>query len=255
MLSEEQVEQFQRVGGVRVSGLLGPEWIGSLLEASVRLKARSYDPVERMTSSKPLTPSETLQADEMWRDDDGFRTFLFNSPLGNACAEVTQSGPMRLYEDLFQWRAPDISGAPAWHRDSIYWPVTGHQLVNAWFPLESVTADSGAIRFVAGSHLDDDVVAKAPLDPDDPTAGRKVEIIEADPGDVVLFHPRALHTGQGTNPDRPRRTFTIRFLGDDVRWHPKQSYYHPWMGEIGMGEGDLIVHPDFPIVGGRPVTV
>ena len=32
----------------------------------------------------------------------------------------------------------------------------------------------------------------------------------------VVFHPRALHTAYGSAPDRPRRTFTLRFTGDDV---------------------------------------
>jgi ectoine hydroxylase-related dioxygenase (phytanoyl-CoA dioxygenase family) len=248
MLNEEQIEQFRTVGGVRVRGLLGPEWIDSLREASERLKARAYDPLERMTSTPPAEPSETLQADEMWRDDEDFRSFLFDSPLGRACSDVVESSQVRLYEDLFQWRAADVSGAPGWHRDSPFWPVSGQQLVNAWFALEAVTAQTGAIRFVAGSHLDDDATAKAPLDPADPTDGRPVEVVEAEPGDVVLFHPRALHTGQGTNREHPRRTFTIRFLGDDVRWHTKKSYYHPWMGQAGLAEGDVLDHPGFPVV-------
>ena len=38
------------------------------------------------------------------------------------------------------------------------------------------------------------------------------------PGDVLFFHPRALHSAIGSAPTHPRRTFSIRFLGDDVRW-------------------------------------
>lgn len=247
MLNEGQIERFGAVGGILVPGLLDQRWIAALREAALELTERGYDPVARMTAKAPAGPRQVLQADGMWRDNATFRTFLFDSPLAQAAAKVCQSGQVRLYEDLFQYRPSKSDGEPAWHRDSIYWPVTGNQLVNAWFPLEDVTAETGAIRFVAGSHLDDDAVAKAPLDAADPTSGRKVEIVEAKAGDVVLFHPRALHTGQGSDPDRPRRTFTIRFLGDDVRWLAKKAYYHAWMGETGLETGDVIDHSGFPV--------
>lgn len=247
MVNQEQVEQFRTVGGVRVRGLLDQGWIASLREAALQLTEVGYDPVARMTAKAPASRQQVVQADGMWRDNDAFRAFLFESPLAQASAAVCRSSQVRLYEDLFQYRAPEITGEAGWHRDSIYWPVTGEQLVNAWFPLEDVTAETGAIRFVVGSHLDDDAVAKAPLDPADPTGGREVTVIEADAGDVVLFHPRALHTGLGTNPDRPRRTFTIRFLGDDVRWLAKKAYYHEWMANTGLETGDLIDHPGFPV--------
>jgi ectoine hydroxylase-related dioxygenase (phytanoyl-CoA dioxygenase family) len=255
VLSEDQIEEFRTVGGVRLDGLLDERWIGSLRAIAQQLTEQGYDPVARMTSKAPASRQQTLQTDGMWRDDNTFKAFLFDSPLAEASAQVCESSQVRLYEDLFQFRAPEISGEAGWHRDSIYWPISGHQLVNAWFPLEDVTADTGAIRFVAGSHLDEDAIAKAPLDPDDPTGGRRVQIVEANAGDVVLFHPRALHTGQGTNPDRPRRTFTIRFLGDDVRWQVKKAYYHSWMAEAGLQTGDVIDHPGFPICWAAGVPV
>ena len=207
-----------------------------------------------MTSTKPGGPRDALQTDGMWQDDSGFRTFLFDSPLSAASADVAESSQVRLYEDLFQYRGPTSSGKPGWHRDSTYWPVRGHQLVNAWFSLEPVDSETGAIRFVRASHLDDDSVALAPLDPEDPTGGRQVEIVETEPGDVVLFHPRCLHTGQGVSRERARRTFTIRFLGDDVRWHEKKSYFHAWMNHTGLHEGDVVDHPGFPVTWSASVT-
>jgi ectoine hydroxylase-related dioxygenase (phytanoyl-CoA dioxygenase family) len=79
--------------------------------------------------------------------------------------------------------------------------------------------------------------------------------VEAEPGDVVVFHPRVLHTAYGSAADRPRRTFTLRFMGDDVRWRPRRSMFHPWMRECGLQKHDVPDHPWFPVVARAAVRV
>jgi ectoine hydroxylase-related dioxygenase (phytanoyl-CoA dioxygenase family) len=66
---------------------------------------------------------------------------------------------------------------------------------------------------------------------------RRIIGIEAEPGDVVVVHPQALHTAYDTASDRPRRTFTLRFMGEDVRWRQRNSIHRAWMRECGLQEG------------------
>lgn len=75
---------------------------------------------------------------------------------------------------------------------------------------------------------------------------RPIVIIEAVPGDCVVFHPRILHTARGAAPHRPRRSFTIRFAGDDIRRRARRSFYHAWMAECDLRKGDPLNHPWFP---------
>ena len=67
----------------------------------------------------------------------------------------------RLYEDLLLYKAAGANGAAGWHRDAPLWPLSGRQMSSIWFSLETVTGDTGAMKFVAGSHLDDDEVVQA----------------------------------------------------------------------------------------------
>jgi ectoine hydroxylase-related dioxygenase (phytanoyl-CoA dioxygenase family) len=250
MLDEVDIEAFAVDGAVAVRGLLADHWIESLREAMPTILERSYDPLARSQLKREGGAAATVvQSDGMWRDCAPFRRVLFESPIGAVAASVLRSTTVRVYEDLMLYRQAGVeNGAPGWHRDAPYWPVTGGQLVNAWFSLETVTADTGAIRIVAGSQLDTDDVAKATLSLDGEPDDARVLTFEAEPGDVILFHPRALHSGYGSAPDRPRRTFTIRFMGDDVRWRPRQAYFHEWMRDCGLRAGDPMDHPGFPVV-------
>jgi ectoine hydroxylase-related dioxygenase (phytanoyl-CoA dioxygenase family) len=77
-----------------------------------------------------------------------------------------------------------------------------------------------------------------------------VATIETKPGDVVLFHPSAIHEGRGAPVGGPRRTFTARLFGDDVRWHQKCCIYHRWMLDCGLTDGDVPDHPKMPLLWG-----
>ena len=199
----------------------------------------------------------TRARDGIWRDCEAFARFLFNSPVGEVAATIMRSTGATLYEDLLLYKEAGADGSAGWHRDATHWPLTGQQMANVWFTLEAVTSETGALRIVAGSHLDgDDLIGEASIAASDLEAeGRPVVTIETDPGDVVVFHPRALHTGYGSSQDQPRRTFTLRFMGDDVRWRPRRSMYHAWMRDCGLTKGDVLDHPWLPVLGRRAVVV
>jgi hypothetical protein len=79
-----------------------------------------------------------------------------------------------------------------------------------------------------------------------PRAYDPVVKMGGEPGRVL--HPGALHTGYGSSPDQPRRTFTIRFMGDDVCWRRRRDYFHGWMRDCGLEKGAVIDHEGFPVV-------
>jgi ectoine hydroxylase-related dioxygenase (phytanoyl-CoA dioxygenase family) len=113
------------------------------------------------------------------------------------------------------------------------------------------------MRFVAGSHLDSDALVNAASlgVSTSEIKGRRIITLDAEPGDVVAFHPRAIHSAYGSAPDRPRRSFTIRFMGDDIRWRPRTAMYHAWMRDCGLEKGAVLDHPWFPILGRTTVLV
>jgi hypothetical protein len=241
---------FETDGAVLVPGLLEPSWIELLREAMPEIREACYDPRRRLAGDSGARESApaTVQADGIWRSCEPFARFLFGSPLGRVAATCMGSGAARLYEDLLLHKDAGAPGGVSWHRDSPHWPLRGDQMSSTWFALEEVGSDTGAMRFVVGSHRDaDDMIDAGRIGvTEDEIEARPTVTIEAEPGDVVVFHPRVLHTAYGSAPDRPRRTFTLRFMGDDVRWRPRRAMFHPWMQGCGLRKGDVPDHPWFP---------
>lgn len=248
------IDGFEADGAVVARGLLDEEWIRLLRDAMPEILDDTYDPTERMTGEGART---VRSRDGIWRECETFARFLFRSPVGETAATFMRSGAARLYEDLLLYKDAGADGTPGWHRDAPHWPLRGQQMSSIWFSLEAVTSQTGAMKVIAGSHLDsDEVVSAGSIGVTEAQlAARPVITFEAEPGDVVVFHPRALHTAYGSAPDRPRRTFTLRFMGDDVRWRPRRSMFHPWMRECGLQKGDVLDHPWFPVVGRSSVPV
>lgn len=243
------VESYRGQGAVVVRGLFAPEWIETLRDVVEQILERTYSPASKTGED---TTSRSVASDGMWRWCEPFARMLFTSPIGPTAADVMGSRSLRLFEDLFLFTDAGNEGA-SWHRDSPHWPVVGSQLCSVWFSLEPVGLESGALHFVAGSHHDGESVRSEGLAPAfDPDVDRR-EIVgfATEPGDAVVFHPRLLHAAVGCEDDVPRRTFTIRFAGDDIRWRRRRAYYHEWMEHAGLESGDVLDHMWFPVIRGE----
>jgi ectoine hydroxylase-related dioxygenase (phytanoyl-CoA dioxygenase family) len=246
LLDPSLVEAFQTRGAVVVRDVFEPAWIETLREVVSEILGRTYAPDAR---TGERSTSQSVASDGMWRWCEPFARFLFTSPIGDTAASVMRSETTRLFEDLFLYTEAGYEGA-SWHRDSPHWPIKGRQLCSVWFSLEPVDLESGALHFVAGSHLDGESVASEGLAPDFESVHGQREVIgfATEPGDAVVFHPRLLHAALGSRSNQARRTFTIRFAGDDIRWRPRRAYYHEWMEHAGLQKGDALEHPWFPLI-------
>ena len=237
MINRSLLDTFATDGAVAVRGLLDAEWIQLLRDAMPGILTGTYDPGERMGGDEAKT---TRTRDGIWRSCEGFARFLFESPIGAVAAAFMRSQVAQLYEDLLLYQDAGGQGAAGWHRDSPHWPVSGQQMSSVWFSLESVTEDTGAMRFVTGSHLDgeDQVDPTAIGVRESDVAARPVVTYEAEPGDVVVFTP-----GCYIPPTDRRR------IG---RAEPSPCV--SWVMTSGSGQGDRCITPGCATVGCRKAT-
>ena len=89
-----------------------------------------------------------------WLLQQEFRDFALCSPLPEIVASILRSDEIRLYEDSVLVKEPGTQEKTGFHQDMSYFHLDGDLVCTTWVPLDVVTAETGAVRFVVGSHLD-----------------------------------------------------------------------------------------------------
>jgi hypothetical protein len=172
-----------------------------------------------------------------------------------------------LGDDLLLWSANLFikgAGSPdyiSWHQDLTYWGLDSTREVTAWIALSPATLESGAMRFVPGSHRQEivphrDTFGAANL----LTRGQEiaVEVDEAAavdvvlaPGQMSLHHGRLFHASHPNRSDDRRIGLALRYITPDMRQAVgKKDFAVLVQGEDRYGHFELLgppkgaLHPD-----------
>ena len=246
-LRQEQIEQFGRDG---VTCIRQP-FPGYRTEAL----ATRLDEIMRRENEGigSATSRNFVSGFCMWMKDPLIATFAQDSSAAQAAAKLLNSRKINLYCDhLFIKEVGDIDKKTPWHCDLPYWTLSGSQVLSFWIALDRVTASSGGLRYIKGSHKWDHSWIDGEQfesNADEIQHFPSCEYLEYDlmPGDILAHHGFTYHGANGnlTN-DRRRRGYAIRYAGDDVRFEPRQRFSIP--GTTGMAAGSALDSESFPVL-------
>jgi ectoine hydroxylase-related dioxygenase (phytanoyl-CoA dioxygenase family) len=200
-----------------------------------------------------------------WRTHPELHAYVFGSPLPELAARFLRSSKVNLLYDQIFAKEPGTPTPTPWHMDHSVWPLSGYQVVSFWVTLDPVTADTGAMRFVRGSHkwrklFQPRSFAKSKLAYDtDPTMEEvpdidgdpdRYEVIgwDMEPGDVLVFTSYTLHAAGGNSSTATRRrAYSVRYTGDDVAYAPRPNTM-PVLDNPQLRAGDPLDSDLFPVV-------
>lgn len=255
----ELQSRFYREGYTIVRGLLEPEVVGQARVAMLTLVDREADRLlaaGKLQDPFTAAPLETrLMRIYAKCPEEAKSLFRPELHLASLFPLFFHSGLLDLVETLLGPEIrlyPNYSARPKlpeqartlvlWHQDGGY---TGGQaetlrMVNVWTPLVPVTVQNGCMEFIPRTHTLGMVpheqreyyleIAEAVLAP------RRHEAIpiEAEPGDVILFHNLLFHRGL------PNHTETIRWSLDWRYQDATQPTLRKESGHLARSAG----HPD-----------
>ena len=77
---------------------------------------------------------------------------------------------------------------------------------------------------------------------------KKILIPELSLGDAVLFNFKTVHGSTGNNSSKSRRAFSMRFIGDDIKYIDRGGPTSPPFDGINLKTGDPMRDDWFPKV-------
>jgi ectoine hydroxylase-related dioxygenase (phytanoyl-CoA dioxygenase family) len=237
-VSDSELAAYERDGATIVKGVIPLEWVEFMGAA-----------VDRMLNTPNLTAAQNYADDGdprffsltfPWMFDDAFKAWALHGPLKDVARQVlTQANEIIFFYDQIFAKEPGATKRTPWHQDYPFLPVAGDEQLRIWVPFDKVGADGGAIHYLRGSHKWDvvyhpigfkdipeitDTYVNSPYEdwPDFEADYHKYDwlIAEAEPGDLLLHHPRTIHGSLGNTTERFRRAITSFYVGDHATWNP-----------------------------------
>ncbi|MCP3803260.1 phytanoyl-CoA dioxygenase family protein [Allokutzneria sp. A3M-2-11 16] len=263
-LTDDEVAAYRRDGAIRVSGVFSQDWVERLSDAVDHVLA---NPSLLTQATADFSAGRGTGDAFMWKTHSTFHEFVFRSPAARIAQQLFGSTTVTAFYDQIFAKPAGTKGASPFHEDASSFPIRGEQVCAMWIALDPCGPDSSALRVVRGSHLWDR--ADAPVSSSlmqrirtderaAPAAERPRQDVldwndeqvlgwDLEPGDAVVFHPGALHGATGTGPDRGRRAFVSRWLGDGVTFKPDDAVL-PILWDPGLTPGEPMGGSLFPKV-------
>lgn len=246
-ITDTEIATYRRDGVAKLPGLVDEPL---LVEMRHALDQQIESPSERVNSG-------SFQSDRCFGlDDPTLRAYLLDPVLGENAARAMDSSTARFYFDhMFLFEPNTPINEHYWHQDQPFWPVEGDQITSIWLTLYPCSPESGALKFVAGSHRlerfypplgfdgtpmtgDLGELATQAIDVrdqffdhqpppfhDDPERHGVIEF-SYEAGDAVMFNTRVVHSSGGNQSANQRRlAYSARFVGDDARLMLRQGVF------------------------------
>ncbi len=217
MLTEAQVQDYERDGYVIVRGMFDSEEIDLVHQAAL--------------SDRALDQKSFGRADG---EGGTVRLSLWNHPGDNVYGMVARSsrlvdsmeellgGEVYHYHSKMILKDPRTGGAWAWHQDYGYWYHFGclyPLMASAMVAVDKATVENGCLQVIKGSHKlgrVDHVLTGEQAGADQErvdAALERMELVycELDPGDVVFFDGNVLHRSDQNRSENPRWAMVIAY--------------------------------------------
>ena len=260
----DYIETFDRDGVVCLRQAFDGAWVREFRDlADDMLNADERHPEQSQDLVKDGDTGRFFNEMFIWPRHDGFKRAIFDSPAGAIAGAVMGAAKVNVLFDQLLIKEPGTLEPTPWHQDLPFWPFQGAKICTLWVALDEVTADSGAVEYIKGSHrwgkryqptsfVGDGRYQQDGLEaiPDLDSMRDALDIVHFDmqPGDCTLHHALTVHGAPGNaRADRRRRAYVTRWGGDDVVYDPRNGT-QPMLRDPGLTAGEPVDCDLWPVV-------
>ena len=258
-LSKEEINLYQNQGAIIIKNLFSP-WI-NILRTGFEKVLKKPGPHAR----------ENVKKDEKgrffedycnWQRIPEFKKFAEESPAAQIVAEATSSKSIQLFHEHIFVKEPGTFKETPWHQDMPYYCLEGNDTGSFWIPLDPIKKEN-SLQVLLGSHKLPKLIRPTKWSNNQPWYNNdnnfmdmsEVTIFEKNIlksemnlGDAILFNFKVLHSSPGNSENIPRRAFSMRFIGDDVKYIDRGGETSPPFKGIDLKIGSKMREDWFPVV-------
>ena len=262
ILTGKQVNSYKQNGALVVRDIF-KSWINVLREGFEKV-LKNPGPHARENVSKNEN-GRFFEDYCNWYRIPQFLRFVKESPAAQIVAEATNSKSIQVFHDHIFVKEPSTSKPTPWHQDMPYYCVNGEDTGSYWIPLDEVNKEN-ALKVILGSHRWPKLVQPTKWSNNKPwyknendfmdmpkleTFENEIMNPDLNLGDAVLFNFKIVHGTSGNNSKNRRRAFSMRFIGDDVRYVNRGGETSPPFAGINLKDGDTLRTDWFPVIWSR----
>ena len=229
-VNDEEIKAFHRDGAVLLKGVLTSKWVGKLTEGLEY--TQSHPDGMSLGVDMPLRINQFPAS-----HSPKLRELITDSPIAGIVGSILNA-PVRFYMDQMFYKPAGMIAPSAWHQDTCYYNVEGHQLIRAWVCADPAPRNV-SLEVLRGSHLWN-VTYRPPvgMDPEqDPEGAAALNKAFAD-GKVLIgpeSHEQWTYFDSFLDPDLPvlPEIETARDSFDILGWD-----YEP--GDVLLFHGNIV---------------
>ena len=256
-LTNEEIHFYQKQGALIIKNVFKP-WINILREGFEKvLKEPGPHARENVKNEEGRFFEDYCN----WQRIFEFKKFAEESPAAQIVGEATRSKSIQLFHEHIFVKDPGTNKETPWHQDMPYYCVNGNDTGSFWIPLDPITKEN-SLQILLGSHKLPKLVRPTKWSNnkpwykndenfmDMPSINTDENILKSEMnlGDAILFNFKVLHSSSGNETNRSRRAFSMRFIGDDVKYLGRGGETSPPFKGIGLKDGEVMRKDWFPIV-------
>lgn len=257
VLTEAQRAAYFEDGFVLVEGMISPDWIARLRDASDALIERSRKIAENddtyiLEAGHCADEPRLKRVTSPVTHHEDFWAFASESPIADAVSDVV--GPnVKFYHSKLNYKWSGGGQRFAWHQDIQAWPHTNYSPVTVGVYLEDCDTDQGPLRAVRGSHKgelydlydkNDEWVVKIDEGDLDWLRDDMIEPMVGPAGTMFLLNCRTIHGSTTNKSPRSRPLLLNVFSAADAFPYMAQPLPSPYDGAIVRGEPARWAHHD-----------
>jgi ectoine hydroxylase-related dioxygenase (phytanoyl-CoA dioxygenase family) len=212
VLAPAEVDAYARRGFVVIPGVFGGDEVVAYAAECDRLEQSGILDPDNLRTHVLNSDRPPDRLDPLVDISPLFRELASSPRLTTPAGQILGDEAL-LFKDKVIFKPPGMKGY-ATHQDFAYWqwlPAPPEALLTVLVALDGATAENGAVEFFAGKHSSLLTAPGAPADVDATTLGAPGEIVETNPGDVVMFHSLTPHRSGDNRSASMRRQLYLSY--------------------------------------------